>query len=277
MRSLYLMAILMAVFCAQAQKFTISGSVKDRESGEHLIGASINTATGQGTVANHYGFYSITLPRDTVHLRISYVGYEPLVIPLFLSQDTTINVEISSGTSLKEVDISGTAEDQRQESSRMSTSDVTVELIKAVPAFLGETDVFKVLQLLPGVQSGAEGTSGLYVRGGGPDQNLILLDGVPVYNASHLFGFLSVFNADAINHVELVKGGFPARYGGRLSSVIDINMKEGNSKDLKVEGAVGLVASRITVEGPIKKDKTSFIVSGRRTYIDLWRDLLLKS
>src|SRR5687768_8758819 len=157
----------------------------------------------------------------------------------------------------------------------MGTIDVPIEQIKALPALLGEVDVFKVLQLLPGVQSGTEGSSGLYVRGGGPDQNLILLDGVPVYNASHLFGFVSVFNADAINHVELVKGGFPARYGGRLSSVIDIRMKEGNSKKVQGEGSVGLVASRLTIEGPLN-DKTSFIVSGRRTYIDLLASPLIK-
>ena len=158
----------------------------------------------------------------------------------------------------------------------MSTIDVPIDQIKALPALLGEVDVLKVLQLLPGVQSGSEGSSGLYVRGGGPDQNLILLDGVPVYNASHLFGFFSVFNADAINHVELIKGGFPARYGGRLSSVIDISMKEGNSKAFHGEGSVGLVASRLTVEGPIIKDRTSFIISGRRTYIDVLASPLIR-
>jgi hypothetical protein len=172
--------------------------------------------------------------------------------------------------------VTGNREDQIQESTRMGTIDIPIEQIKALPALLGEVDVLKVLQLLPGVQSGSEGSSGLYVRGGGPDQNLILLDGVPVYNASHLFGFFSVFNADAINRVELVKGGFPARYGGRLSSVIDISMKEGNSKKFQGEGAFGLVASRLTLEAPIIKDRTSFIISGRRTYIDLLARPLIK-
>lgn len=277
MKLLYLAALFLVTLYAEAQKFTISGSVKAKYSGEHLIGASIfNIPTAQGTTANDYGFYSITLPRDSVHLCISYVGHEPLMLKFFLAKDTTINAGLKDGTELKEVVITGTSEDQIQESSRMSTIDVPIEFIKAMPAFLGETDVLKVLQLLPGVQSGAEGTSGLYVRGGGPDQNLILLDGVPVYNASHLFGFISVFNADAINHVELIKGGFPARYGGRLSSVIDISMKEGNSQELKGEGSIGVVASKITIEGPIKKDKTSFIISARRTYLDILARPIIK-
>ena len=159
----------------------------------------------------------------------------------------------------------------------MSSISVPIDQIKSLPAFLGEVDVMKVLQLLPGVQSGSEGSSGLYVRGGGPDQNLILLDGVPVYNASHLFGFFSVFNSDAINNVQLIKGGFPARYGGRLSSVIDISMKEGNMKEFHGEGSIGLIASKLTLEGPIAKEKTSFIVSARRTYIDLIARPLIKA
>src|SRR5688572_19661470 len=278
MKLLYIVVFSLATLLAHAQKFTISGSVKAKNSGEHLIGASIyNLPTAQGTTANNYGFYSLTLPKDSVQLRISYVGHEPFIVKFYLSKDTTINAGLSEGAQLKEVIITGTSDEQIQESSRMGTIDVPIELIKALPAFLGETDVLKTLQLLPGVQSGTEGSSGLYVRGGGPDQNLLLLDGVPVYNASHLFGFISVFNADAINHVELIKGGFPARFGGRLSSVIDINMKEGNSQELKGEGSIGLVASRITVEGPIKKDQTSFIISARRTYIDLLARPLLKA
>lgn len=277
MKYLYLVSFALVTCYAQAQKFTISGSVKDRNSGENLIGASIyDLRSRQGTTANLYGFYSLTLAQDSVHLRVSYVGYAASTFKLLLKSDTTIRVELVSGSDLKEVVITGTAEDQIQETSAMSTMDVPVDQIKAMPAFLGETDVLKVLQLLPGVQSGAEGTSGLYVRGGGPDQNLILLDGVPVYNASHLFGFFSVFNADAVNRVELIKGGFPARYGGRLSSVVDISMKEGNSKKLKGEGAIGLVASRLTLEGPIKKDQTSFIISARRTYIDLLAKPLIR-
>jgi hypothetical protein len=277
MKLLYLLALVFFAFCSQAQKFTISGAVRDQSSGEDLIGASIyNVRSGQGTTANNYGFFSITLPKDSIRLHVSFVGYESRVIKFFLSKDTTLQINLANGTLLNEVVVTSTAEDRIQESTRMGTIDIPIEQIKALPAFLGEVDVFKVLQLLPGVQAGSEGSSGLYVRGGGPDQNLILLDGVPVYNASHLFGFFSVFNADAINHVELVKGGFPARYGGRLSSVIDINMKEGNAKKLKGEGSIGLVASRLTIEGPVGKN-TSFIVSGRRTYIDVLASPLIRN
>lgn len=278
MKYLYFVVLFTSFFIVKAQKFTISGYIKDQGSGENLIGASIYDArTMHGAAANTYGFYSLTLLADSVSLRFSYVGYETRTVKFFLSRDTIITIELHSASYLQEVVVEAGREEQIQESSRMGTIDVPIEQIKALPALLGEVDVLKVLQLLPGVQSGSEGSSGLYVRGGGPDQNLILLDGVPVYNASHLFGFFSVFNADAINHVELIKGGFPARYGGRLSSVIDISMKEGNSKELKGEGAIGLVASRLTLEGPIIKDRTSFIVSARRTYIDLLARPLIKS
>jgi outer membrane receptor for ferrienterochelin and colicin len=268
MKSLCLLFGLLS-FNSYAQKFTINGSIKDSKTGEHLIGATIfNPKTQQGTTTNVYGFYSFTQPRDSVLIRISYVGYEPVLLKFLLSRDTTINIGLAYGTTLKELVVEGNADDRIQETTRMGTIEVPLQQIKSLPAFLGEVDVFKVLQLLPGVQSGSEGSSGLYVRGGGPEQNLILLDGVPVYNASHLFGFFSVFNADAVNRVELIKGGFPARYGGRLSSVIDINMKEGDANKFKAEGSVGIVASRLTLEGPIVKGKTSFIISGRRTYID---------
>ena len=272
-----LLALVALSFCAHAQKFTISGNLADQASGENLIGASIyNALSGQGTTTNTYGFYSITLPRDSVHLRISYVGYATQDLKFFLQHDTTIAIRLSAGSTLQEVVIRGTKEDRIQESTRMGTIDVPIEQIKSMPAFMGEVDVLKVLQLLPGVSAGSEGSSGLYVRGGGPDQNLILLDGVPVYNASHLFGFFSVFNADAINRVELVKGGFPARYGGRLSSVIDISMKEGNSQKLRGEGSIGLIATRLTLEAPLIKNRTSFIISGRRTYIDFITRPLIK-
>ena len=276
MKSLYLLTLTLLTFCVYAQKFTIRGSVKDHSSGESLIGATLyNIRTAQGTTTNTYGFYSLTQSKDSIYLRVSFVGYEPQLLKFLLTRDTTIHIGLSEGTTLNEVVVTGTSEDKIQESSRMSTIDVPIQQIKSLPAFLGEVDVFKVLQLLPGVQAGSEGSSGLYVRGGGPDQNLILLDGVPVYNASHLFGFFSVFNADAINQVELIKGGFPARYGGRLSSVIDISLKEGNAHKLKGEGSIGVVASRLTIEGPITKN-TSFILSGRRTYIDILASPLIK-
>ncbi|HAA16620.1 MAG TPA: TonB-dependent receptor [Cytophagales bacterium] len=249
--------------------FTISGNLRDSASVEALIGANVFDQTHrQGTAANTYGFYSLTLPAGEVSLLYSYVGYQPKTFGFTLDKDTVINIRLSDGNVLNEVVITGNSE-AIQEMTRMSTIEVPVAQIKTLPALMGEVDVIKTLQLLPGVQSGTEGSAGIYVRGGGPDQNLILLDGVPVYNANHLFGFFSVFNADAINHVELIKGGFPARYGGRLSSVIDISMKEGNMNEFKGEGSIGIISSKLTLEGPIWKDKTSFIVSGRRTYIDI--------
>ncbi len=279
MKKTYCLALLICLAnIAQAQNYTISGYIKDAASGESLIGANVwDKNSGSGASANTYGFFSLTLPADSVYLIPSYVGYSPQLIKFKLDKDTLINFELKENALLDEVVISAAEAEKIQEVTRMSSVSVPIEQIKSLPALLGEVDVLKTLQLLPGVQSGNEGTSGLYVRGGGPDQNLILLDGVPVYNASHLFGFFSVFNADAINHVELIKGGFPARYGGRLSSVIDISMQEGNMKEFHGEGAIGLVASKLTLEGPIVKDKSSFIISGRRTYIDLLARPLIRA
>jgi len=260
-----------------AQKHTINGFVKDAESGESLISATIfNAKTKAGAAANNHGFYSLTQNQDSVFLVYSYVGYQPQALRFKLTRDTTINVMLAPAL-LNEVVVEGSRAEPIHETTQMSSVSIPIEQIKALPAFMGEVDVLKILQLMPGVQSGNEGSSGLYVRGGGPDQNLVLLDGVPVYNVSHLFGFFSVFNADALNHVEMIKGGFPARYGGRLSSVIDINMKDGNMKEVKGEGSIGLIASKISVEGPIKKDKTSFLISARRTYIDILARPIIKA
>lgn len=262
---------LLALSSLLAQKHTISGYVKDAGSGEDLISATVfDSYSGSGAVTNVYGFYSLTLPAgDTVALEVSYLGYAPARFFFVLTQDTTLNVRLSSSLTLETVEITATRIERIEESAQMSKVEVPVEMIKKMPALLGEVDVLKALQLLPGVQSGGEGQNGLYVRGGSPDQNLILLDGVPVYNVSHLLGFFSVFNADAIKNVTLTKGGFPARYGGRLSSVIEINMKEGNDQQFHGEGSVGLIASRLTLEGPIVKNRASFMVSGRRTYVDV--------
>ena len=261
-----------------AAKFTVSGYVSDAASGERLIGATVvDRRSGQGTVSNTYGFYSITLPTDSVALYVAYIGYEAQTIPLMLHANRSINVNMEASAVLKEVEIVADKYERIEERAQMGRIDVPIAQIKQIPALLGEKDVLKALQLLPGVSGGGEGQSGLYVRGGGPDQNLILLDGVPVYNASHLFGFFSVFNADAIRDVSLTKGGFPARFGGRLSSVVEINMKEGNENEFHGEGSVGIVASKLTLEGPITKGKSSFIVSGRRTYIDLLARPLIKS
>ena len=253
-----------------SQNFTISGYIEEASSGEKLISANIfDLKSGKGTVTNTYGFYSLTLPKDSVELTFSYIGYQSKTIKFFLNKDETYLIKLEPILELGEIEIIGERVEKIEESSQMSQVDIPVEQIKKLPALLGEVDVLKTLQLLPGVQSGGEGQSGLYVRGGSPDQNLVLLDGVPVYNVSHLLGIFSVFNADAIKNVTLTKGGFPARFGGRLSSVIEINMKEGNMEEFHGEGSIGLISSKFTLEGPIKKGKTSFLLSGRRTYADL--------
>src|SRR6056297_624819 len=262
-----------SIICSSAllaQNYTVSGYVRDANSSEALIGANVyDSATYQGTITNNYGFYSISLPPGRHTITYSFVGYAPIRKQIDLQGNRIMNTELTSGELLEEVVVKADARDL-VESTQMSSHRIKMLEIKKMPALFGEVDIMKSIQKLPGVQSGNEGFSGVFVRGGDPSQNLILLDGVPVYNVNHLFGFFSVFNADAINDVKLIKGGFPARYGGRLSSVIDIRMKEGNMKKLQVEGAVGLLSTKLTVSGPIIKDKTSFIVSGRRSYFDLF-------
>lgn len=269
-KSLVLFPFFLIATILNAQKATISGYVEDVASGEKLISATIfDHVSGAGAVTNVYGFFSLTLPLDTVDVEFSYLGYDKQRLKFVLQRDTQLTIGLSSFVELQTVEVSASRLEKVEESAQMGKVEVPVEQIKKIPALLGEVDVLKALQLLPGVQSGGEGQNGIYVRGGSPDQNLILLDGVPVYNVSHLLGFFSVFNADAIKNVTLTKGGFPARYGGRLSSVIEINMKEGNDQKFHGAGSVGLIASRLTLEGPIAKDKASFMVSGRRTYVDV--------
>ena len=246
-------------------KHTISGYLSDSLTTEILTGGSIYCPVLKaGNISNQYGFYSLTLPQGEVSISYSFVGYATKTVRFNLVKDTVINFGLAPSLALDEVVVTA----NRVQKTQMSSFSVPITNIKSLPAFLGETDLLKALQLLPGIQSGNEGSSGLYVRGGGPDQNLLLLDGVPVYNAAHLFGFFSVFNTDAINHIEVYKGGFPARYGGRISSVVDINMKEGSTQEYHGEGSVGLLANRITFGGPIVKGRTSFIVSGRLSYLD---------
>ena len=277
LRLLLLLFLLGILRTASAQTYTLSGYVRDAQSGEPLIQATVlNQTTGQGVATNRYGYYSLTLPTtDTLRLRFSYVGYAPAPLTGPLQRDTVINVNLTSNNLLEEVVVEA-PEDAVHERTQMSLVSVRPEQVQMMPALLGEADILKTLQLMPGVQSGNEGTTGLYVRGGSPDQNLILLDGVPVYNVSHLFGFFSVFNPSSVSYIELIKGGFPARYGGRLSSVLDIRMKEGNMKQFAGEATVGLISGSASIEGPIVKDKASFIVSGRRTYLDLVAKPLLK-
>jgi outer membrane receptor protein involved in Fe transport len=263
--------LLLAPFCIKAQnRFTVSGFIKDSLDGETLIGASIAVqGKTKGISSNQYGFYSITLEQGEYFFICSYIGYQPKIISVKLDDNRQLNFNMLPNVALsQEVIVSSKKRDANVKNAQMGKFTLPIEQIKSVPAFLGEVDLLKTIQLLPGIRNAGEGSAGLYVRGGGPDQNLILLDDAPVYNTGHLFGFFSIFNSDAIKNVTLIKGGMPAQYGGRLSSVLDISMKEGNNQKFQVEGGLGLIASRLSIQGPIKKDKASFIVSARRTYVD---------
>ena len=241
----------------------------DASSGEQILGASVVPVNnGRGTSTNLYGFYSLTLTDDAQAVAVSFIGFQTKEIQLTPGQ-SVYNVGLEPAViAFEEATVVGERTDHTA-STDVGRASVEVEQIKALPALLGEVDVLKVLQFLPGVSSAGEGNSGFYVRGGGPDQNLILLDDATVYNASHLFGFFSVFNADAIKNIDLIKGSMPAEYGGRVSSVLNIGLKEGNAKEWKTTGGLGLISSRLTVEGPIIKDTCSLILSGRRTYLDV--------
>ena len=275
---LFLALLTFSINLSSAQSFTLSGYIQDAETGEKLIGANVyDKEKLTGTSSNAYGFFSITLPQGEYTLVFSYVGYRKEEKMIALNENRQMNILLKPSVEIGEVEVRGNRFEQGVESTQMSTISMPVKTIEKIPALLGEVDVIKAIQLLPGVQSGTEGASGLYVRGGGPDQNLILLDGTPVYNASHLFGFFSVFNVDAINNINLIKGGFPARYGGRLSSVLDISLKEGNKKKFQGSGSIGLISSKLTLEGPIIKDRTSFIVAARRTYLDYLIQPLIRS
>lgn len=258
----------MLPFCAAAQ--TVSGTITDAATGETLIGATVlDTVSGKGTVTNAYGRYTLTIKgASSAGLRISYVGYTPQTHSVDLSTNRQLNVALHGSVQLQEVEIVA----ERMGSpkmSQMSAIEVPVEQIKLVPVIFGETDVLKAIQLLPGVQSGTEGMSGIYVRGGGPDQNLFLLDGIPLYNVNHLGGFFSAFNGDAIKNVTLYKGSFPARFSGRISSVLDITTNNGNDKEWHGGFSVGLISGKVNIEGPIIKEKTTLNLSLRRTYGDM--------
>lgn len=274
MKKVYLLsiALILCLSSAAQNKFTISGVIKDAESREDLIGANFYIPSiGSGTVSNSYGFYSLTLEEGLYQVIISYLGYEEQFKEIELNQDIILNIDLAQKeSSIGEIVITESKVKARENVERpaMGVMDITAKEIKEIPVIAGEKDLLKALQLLPGVQSGSEGTAGFYVRGGGPDQNLILLDEAVIYNPFHLFGFFSVFNVDAIKNVELIKGGFPSKYGGRLSSILDISLKDGNKNSFHGEGGIGTISSRLTLEGPLIKDKASFIVSGRRTYLD---------
>lgn len=270
-KSYCILFFLMATFTAASQnKYTISGYIKDSLNGESLIGATISVhGLTKGISSNAYGFYSITLDEGSYNLICTFIGYRQKMYKVNLTNDIKLNFEVLPTVKLsQEVVVSAKKRDANVKNAQMGKVTLPIEQIKSIPAFLGEVDLLKTVQLLPGVRNAGEGSAGIYVRGGGPDQNLILLDDAPVYNTGHLFGFFSIFNADAIKNVTLIKGGMPAQYGGRLSSVLDVSMKEGNNQKFQVDGGLGLIASRLSIQGPIKKNKSSFIISGRRTYID---------
>lgn len=270
-----LLAILPTILHAQ-NKLTISGTVKDSLTGESLIGATIKIdQSGKGgVVTNSYGFYSLTVTPGVYTIYVSYIGYKAVPVKVELQQNTRLNIEMTAANSLNEITVSGgTKRSDNVLSPQMGVNKLSMSDIANVPVLLGEKDIIKTIELLPGVKSTGDANTGFYVRGGNSDENLILLDGATVYNASHLFGFFSTFNSDAIKEVNLYKGGMSAEYGGRLSSVLDIKMEEGNNKQYVVEGGIGLISSRIKIEGPIVKNKSSFMLSARRTYADLFLKL----
>jgi hypothetical protein len=272
MKNLYTFCFLLLLLQASLaqEKFTISGYVKDIKNGESLIGATVyKQGSNIGAQANEYGFYALTLPKGEHTIGVSLIGYQTFSFVINLEKNLTKNFELSEETKdLEEVEVTAEAADKNVKSVEMSVAKLDIKQINKIPALLGEVDIVRAIQLLPGVTTAGEGASGFNVRGGNIDQNLILLDEAPVYNSSHLFGFFSVFNPDAVKDVKLIKGGIPSQYGGRVSSILDVRMKEGNSKKLSGTGGLGTIFSRFSIEAPIVKDKASFIIAGRRSYID---------
>ena len=268
-KALIIVTCILASLAAVAQSHTVSGTVSDAATGETLIGATIlDLRSGKGAVSDLNGRFSLTLKGDSVNLRCTFVGYEPQFHTFKNSANTTLNIKLKPSVQLKEVVVSAERVMSHM-SSQMSAVDIPIEQIKSVPVLFGEADIVKALQLLPGVQSGNDGNGGFYVRGGGPDENLFLLDGVPIYNVNHLGGFFSAFNADAVKSVTLYKGSFPARFGGRLSSVLDVTSNNGNNQELHGNASIGFISAKLNLEGPLVKEKTTFCLSARRTYADI--------
>lgn len=273
MRTALAFAVISLLSChAYAQeKFTLSGKIADSLTGENLIGATVyKEGTTTGSVSNSYGFYSLTLPGGNHRIKFSYLGYKTIFKDIALNRDIILNIDIEpSNTNLGAIIVSPEKSDINIKSVEMGVERLNIKQLETIPVLFGEKDILKTIQLLPGISAASEGSSGFTVRGGTIDQNLILLDESPVYSASHLMGFFSVFNSDALKNISVYKGGIPPQYGGRASSVLDITMKDGNNQNFTVSGGLGLISSRLTVEGPLIKDKMSFIVSGRRSYADL--------
>jgi hypothetical protein len=271
---LLIAVLLMALQATAQQKHTISGTIKSKAKGETLIGATVRVSGGGGTTTNEYGFYSITIADGKHKLEFTSMGLQTTQLEFVLRKDTIINLSLEDeSVALGAVTITGTSTKRSLSTPQMGLERLTTKEMKNVPVLLGERDAIKVIQLLPGIKSAGEGNAGMYVRGGAADQNLILLDEAPVYNASHLLGFFSTFNSDAIKDIAVYKGGMPAQYGGRLSSVLDIKMNDGNNQHFGVSGGVGLISAKLNVEGPIQKDKSSFLITGRRTYADMFLKL----
>jgi hypothetical protein len=267
---IFLLVILCVNTYAQ-NKFTLSGELRDSSSGETLIGALVKVLeTNKAVSTNTYGYFALNLPTGKYTIAISYLGFQSRNIKINLDKNVSVNLKLAPKSTIgKEVVIKGEREDKNVRSTEMSRVELSGEKVKQLPVVFGEPDILKAITLLPGIKSGGEGGTGFYVRGGGPDQNLILMDEAVVYNPSHLFGFLSVFNTDAVKNLEVIKGGMPANYGGRLSSILSVNMREGNNQKFEYNGGVGLIASRFCAEGPMKKNKSSFLIAFRRTYIDV--------
>lgn len=262
--------ILLSPLITIAQKVTLSGYITDSINGETLMASTVYIKElSTGVQTNNYGFYSITIPQGQYTVIYSYVGYASQQKNINATTDKRIDIALKSNNTIKEIEVTTARKDEHVKNTEMGTIKLSMSQIKKLPVVFGEVDILKTLQLLPGVQSAGDGNAGFYVRGGGPDQNLVLLDDAVIYNTGHLFGFFSVFNSEAIKDVTLIKGGAPANYGGRLSSVVDVTMKEGNSKEYKLQGGVGNIASKFVFEGPIKKDKGSFMIAARRTYADV--------
>jgi hypothetical protein len=255
-----------------SQIIRVSGFISEYGSKERLISSTVlETRSKTGVTSDNNGFYSLSVPSGIISLKYTFIGYKPLQIEMTLSHDTVINAFLErSIEKIDEVKVSEQRIRNKLESRQVSIERLPLITIKKIPALIGETDILKTLQLLPGIQSGSEGLSSLYVRGGGSDQNLILLDGVPVFNPFHLFGFISFFNPEAINDISIMKGGFPAWYGGRVSSFVDITMKDGNAETYHSNVNIGLISSKIMIEGPIIKDKSSFLLTARRSMMDIF-------
>jgi hypothetical protein len=282
-KTLLFLCFLLIITVLSAQKVTLSGIVKDAASGESIAGAyvilkdSTSKNAPSQAITNSAGFYSITVEKGIYTLNLNYLGYKQVSEKITINSNLKRNIEMETATFVADaVVVTGKAEDRNVSGVNVGKMELKIETIKNMPAFMGEVDILKSIQLLPGIQSGSEGNSGFYVRGGNADQNLILLDEAPIYNPGHLFGFFSIFNADAVKSMEVFKSGMPANYGGRLASIVDVSQKEGNMKNYELDGGIGIIFARFTLQGPLKKDKASFIVSGRRTYIDWLMQPFLK-